>query len=274
MENSGMKRNVVILSWMIAILVFAFIVTPLRSHADDNYWIGNSGDWTGTTNWSLGYEPIAGNNVYLSPQTANTLVTYDTLNNPVLGTVQIDGSGGYSLELQQTQGTLTSTTQYIGYNGNGIYTQTGGANSIGITNSQGTLYLGYNSGSSGTYNLSGGQLSTYGLDEYIGYSGNATFIQTGGSNSAGEDLVLGYNAGSTFSYNLSGGYCGAGYLEIIGSLGGTGTFTQSGGSNVADSLSLGASSTYNMSGGEMRFQGESISGKFTQTGGTNRQSRL
>ena len=57
--------------------------------------------------------------------------------------------------------------------------QSGGTNSVA-----GYLYLGYNAGSSGTYNLSGSGLLSAGYSEYIGYSGSGSFTQSGGTNSA------------------------------------------------------------------------------------------
>ena len=52
-------------------------------------------------------------------------------------------------------GSLSVANQYVGNGGTGTFTQSGGTNSI-----NGFLYLGYNAGDKGTYNLSGnGQLS-------------------------------------------------------------------------------------------------------------------
>ena len=66
------------------------------------------------------------------------------------------------------------------------------------------LCLGFISGSSGTYNLSGtGQLSAF--LEYIGYSGTGTFTQTGGTNTISGYLWLGLNSGSSGTYNLNSG---------------------------------------------------------------------
>ena len=62
--------------------------------------------------------------------------------------------------------------------GSGTFTQSGGTHSLSSS-----LYLGYNGGSSGTYNLTGGGLLSA-PNEYIGYSGSGGFAQTGGSNSA------------------------------------------------------------------------------------------
>ena len=56
---------------------------------------------------------------------------------------------------------------------------TGNLNQSGFTNTvTGILYLGYSPGSSGTYNLSGGNLSAG--NEIIGHSGSGVFNQSSG----------------------------------------------------------------------------------------------
>ena len=86
--------------------------------------------------------------------------------------------------------------------------------------------LGYYAGSSGTYNLSGGTLNmavTPSLgQEYVGYGGAGTLVQSGGVNNALE-IYLGYQAGSTGTYQLSGGTVTADQTDN------NGTFTQTGG---------------------------------------------
>ena len=116
--------------------------------------------------------------------------------------------------------------EYIGYSGTGSFTQSGGTNSV-----SGSLYLGYNSGSSGTYNLSGSGLLSA-PSEYIGYSGTGSFTQSGGTNTISGSLVLGQNAGSTGTYNLNGGL-----LSLSGLTQGAGsaTFNFSGGTLQAGS---------------------------------------
>jgi hypothetical protein len=263
------RKTIESLLTRIMVFLISFIILPLSLFAADDLWVvapGGDPYWATSGNWSLGYEPGVNDNAVLSlaPSiTSNTTVYYNSQANLTLGTITVDGINGYSLELGQSQGALSSTTQYIGYNGSGSYTQTGGTNTINL------LYLGYNSGSSGTYNLSNGRLRD-GITEYIGYSGNAIFDQTGGNNMA-TDIWLGYNSGSTFTYNLSGGDFGAICSEHIGKSG-TGTFNQSGGRNGADVITLGAGSTYNLSGGDLVTIGQNIYGTFTQSGGTNRQS--
>ena len=88
---------------------------------------------------------------------------------------------------------------YVGESGAGVLSQTGG------TSSQGNIYLGYFSGSAGTYNL-GGSAVLSATNEFVGCSGTATFAQTGGFNSVG---FLGI--GKLGSYQYSGGT-----LQVIG----------------------------------------------------------
>jgi autotransporter-associated beta strand protein len=111
------------------------------------------------------------------------------------------GNGAYNLS---GAGQLDSDVEYVGYSGGGTFVQTAGSNSC--SESPSDLYLGYNSNAIGMYNLSGSGKLSYGY-EYIGYSGNGTFTQTGGTNSISyyNGLYLGYNSGSSCTYNLTGG---------------------------------------------------------------------
>ena len=103
------------------------------------------------------------------------------------GTLQVGGV--------YTNGSSTSEVagkEYIGYNAgsNGIFNQTGGTNVLGPASGiysapGGSLYVGYNG--TGTYNMSGGILAgAYATTEYVGYGpgSTGTFNQTGGSNGA------------------------------------------------------------------------------------------
>ena len=96
-------------------------------------------------------------------------------------------------------GSLNASYQYVGSTGTGTFTQTAGTNSI-----TSNLYVGYNTGSNGTYNLSGtGQLSA--VSENVGYySGTGTFIQTGGTNFRAKPLC-GLQRSSNGTYNQCGG---------------------------------------------------------------------
>ena len=87
-------------------------------------------------------------------------------------------SGGY----------LVVATHYIGYSGTAVFTQSGGSNTVSDV-----LYLGYNAGYSGTYDLSNnGQVSAQW--EYVGYYGTGTFMHHDGSNSVSRSLYLGYRS--------------------------------------------------------------------------------
>ena len=298
---------------------------PVRA---DVYWSTSAGDWSEATNWIGGAAPTTdfafiGNGgtatissidatcqaLYLGATSGNvqmlsgSLFTWWSQYVGYSGTGTFVQSGGnnttYQLMLGFDSGSaglynLTggqfvqemagpNYAEYIGYSGTGTFTQSGGSHQFTTG-----LYLGYNSGSSGTYNLSNaGQLSAenpgeanpiLGYEcEYVGYSGSGAFTHLGGSNVSGY-LYLGYNSGSTGTYGLSG----AGNLyvcwgEYIG-YSGAGTFTQTGGTHYADSLYLGyyyGNGTYNLSNtGQLSAQEEYIggeigSGNFTQSGGMN-----
>jgi outer membrane autotransporter protein len=121
-------------------------------------------------------------------------------------------------------------SEYIGYYGNGAFTQSGG------TNTANTLFLGYAGGASGSYNQSGGSLSaTY---EYIGTYGTATFTQSGGTNTVTGPLTLAAS-GASGTYSLSGGSLAAGTVNLNAG----GTFSQTGGSLSA--------TTFNQQGGSV-----------------------
>ncbi len=181
--------------------------------------------------------------------------------------------------LQLPSGRLNGNNEFVGGGGTASLVQSGGVNSVA------TLYIGNQAGSSGIYNLGGsGQLSA--LYEYIGNSGSGSFTQSGGTNAVpptvgSPGLSVGNNAGSFGTYNLSGSGLLSAPDEYIGNSG-SGSFTQSGGtntvSNFADGLTLGNNAgsfgTYNLSGSGVlsapdEYIGNSGSGSFTQSGGTN-----
>jgi autotransporter-associated beta strand protein len=167
---------------------------------------------------------------------------------------------------------LSASNEYVGFSGTGSLTQSGGTNGIRLN---GYLYLGANSGSSGAYTLSGGQL--WGTILCIGSSGTGSFTQSGGINGDNTGFVfLGMNAGGSGTYNLSGGQL-PGYSENVG-FSGTGIFMQSDGTNSIGSYlylgtNAGSSGTYSLSGGSLsasyEYVGSSGTGTFTQSGGTH-----
>jgi autotransporter-associated beta strand protein len=104
-------------------------------------------------------------------------------------------SGTYNLS---GTGELSSFQEVIGTQGTGIFTQSGGTNTISDR-----LVLAWSSGH-GTYNLQGGQLNAD--KEYLGYYGGSTgvFTQTGGTNTVANTLYYG-NSEGTGTYELNGG---------------------------------------------------------------------
>ena len=239
-------------------------VLPASVRADC-YWSVTSGDWSVPSNWDVGAMPTSNDDAYIANGGTVNITTTDPLcNNLWLG--EDTGSG----TLQMTAGSLSTWAQYIGDSGVGNFMQSGGTNG-GAT----YLYLGNNSGMSGTYSLSGSGLLSILDTEYVGESGTGYFTQSGGTNHVSRKLYLGDNHGSSGIYNLSGSGLLSASTQYIG-YGGIGTFTQSGGTNsVSGILYLGqyAGGTYNLGGsGLLSVTGtENVgsSGTFTQTSGTD-----
>jgi len=178
--------------------------------------------------------------------------------------------------------------EVIGVFGAGSFTQSGGTNTIGSQTHLTFFHLGKSSGSSGSYQLSGGSLVVYSIEEF-GIGGPATFIQSGGTHTVGTSARLSAMTVGLFtasSYNLSG----TGILTINGyeriGYGGNSSFTQSGGTHTIgtpttngsdlylSSDKFSATGSFALSGGDLvvngRLQigGQGV-GAFTQTGGTN-----
>jgi len=182
----------------------------------------------------------------------------------------LEVGGGPGTGLYQLSGTasLFADYEHIGTGGLGMFIQQGGTNTLTYF-----LVLGWSSGASGSYHLSGGALLAD--DEAIGQVGVGAFTQTGGSNAATFLHVARY-AGGRGTYQLGGGRLLADQ-EYIGD-GGTGTFSLDNGTNTVNGVVLGnysgASGTYSLSGSgrlsaDNEYVGVNGTGTFTQTGGTN-----
>ncbi|MDP9175190.1 MAG: hypothetical protein M3O30_15185 [Planctomycetota bacterium] len=197
----------------------------------------------------------------------------------VNGSLNLGFSAGATGNYTLSGGTLSASAgavEYIGYNGVGNFNQTGGLHPV---TGQGFnyIYLGYNSGATGTYTLGpGAVLSTnpgaY-LNENVGYNGVGIFNQSGGTNTF-DNLYLAVNYHSTGTYTLGDNAFLSAGQEIIGSRG-IGAFNQAGGTNSTRSIGLGGlSGTYTLSGtGNLNigpYGSENIgggNGNFIQTGG-------
>ena len=145
-------------------------------------------------------------------------------------------------------GSLSAGTTNIGYGGTGVFTQSGGTNTV-----SNSLVLGEDSGASGTYNLNGGVLLTPTLSQG---SGTATFnfgggtLQAGGSFSTTLPMTL-TGSGGNATVNTNGFA-----VTISGSLSGPGTLVETG----CGELTLSGTNTYG--GGTIVNQGNFV---FTST---------
>ena len=263
-------------------------VTPFITHAEDKYWVGGSGSWDDPNNWSVteggpgGAGPPApgslpasldGENAYLIQSDANNnVVSYE---NPQesnsIGAMVIDATGTGTMTLSLSQGTLRTQGIAIGYNGTGIFNQTGGSNWTVSPQSWGetSFILGSNATGSGVYDLSEGELVT--ASPVIGGGGIGTFNQLGGTFEA----YSGFQLGDKGTYNLSDGL-----LETTKPfvwepshevLSGGSIFNQTGGTHW---LQKGTQNhqfngTYNLSGGMLSAEGGLyVAGTLNQSGGT------
>jgi MYXO-CTERM domain-containing protein len=148
----------------------------------------------------------------------------------------------------------TSRGEIIGYNGTGIFNQTGGRNNAGTD-----FDIGENSGSLGTYVLSGAGFLTVKLVESVGVKGTGVFNQSGGRNVVPFELDIGIVPGSSGTYAISGGTLtvrdglfvgGSGPLALYAS-GGAGAFAlcDAGQVNVTGGLTVYNTGQLNLNGG-------------------------
>jgi autotransporter-associated beta strand protein len=148
------------------------------------------------------------------------------------GTTHITGSSNVVTNFNMVAGSTVFSGNTLAVGGSQIvgsassslaaFSQTAGSVSFASS-----LYVGYISGGTGSYNLGGSASSlTAPSSEYVGYNGTGIFTQTGGANSVAGTLYLGYNSGSRGTYNLNGGALAVGSLKKNS---GTATFNFGGG---------------------------------------------
>ena len=191
---------------------------------------------------------------------------------------------GASAFMEAGNSNLITSTLYIGHSATGQFTQNGGTYTMQATWGSPYLYLGLESGSSGTYNLNGGEMLLEQLR--IGTGGTGEFNQSGGVVNIAyhkyHDFVLdiGYSSGSMGTYNLSAGELDV-PLSVRVAYNGTGEFNQTGGTHtIAEKLYLGYNTfgvgTYNLTDGVLTAESEYVgyygTGVFNQSGGTSSMS--
>jgi autotransporter-associated beta strand protein len=212
---------------------------------------------------------ITGNSEYIGYQGSGCFAqsggTHEVTGGNLLLGDSSNTSGSYDLS---GSGLLSAqNNEYIGYGDSGSFTQWGGTHIVNKF-----LYIGYYRGSSGSYDLQCGSLST--VNEYVGYNGSGNFVQSGGTHTVQSSLCLGQAAGGSATYALSGSGLLSAPYEYVG-YPGSGSFLQTGGTNSAGNLNLayssGFSGTYMLNAGLLNLssliQG-SGSAAFNFSGGT------
>ncbi len=243
------------------------------SNSAVNFYVGTTG--SGGT-YSLGTATstltVTGGE-YIGYVTTGTFTQTDgtnTVSGAGLDLGGFSGGGNGSYTLSGGTLSLSSTSEIIGDDGIGKFTQTDGTNFINFNS---TFIVGNTANSTGNYFLKGGDLDVTIGSEYIGYSGTGTFTQSAGNNTLSNfigGLTIGYNTGSIGTYNLSStGTLTVTGSELVGSAG-AGTFNQSGGTNNANGSGLtvgggSVASSYTLSGGTATVTQLSVSSGSTFT---------
>jgi fibronectin-binding autotransporter adhesin len=204
----------------------------------------------------------------------------------ILGsTVGGGNSGQGEIDFVGTSVLDAGTNEEIGFNGTGIINQNGGTHNITGGYS---AFLGRNEGDNGTYIISHGNFNVgstagpYG-NLWVGYDGNGTVTQTGGTVAVSAGLMLaGDGVSSTGSYAISAGSLSADFIGVggeVGEAGGTGTLNISGTASVAVTsnsgpntavgyLTIWPNSTVNLSGGTLTTGAMADDGLLNITGGS------
>ncbi len=265
------------------------IVCAARATQAKN-WADGTGNWSVPGNWSPAAVPVGGEavNIVNNDITPRT-VTLD-ISTPSLGLMSIDQQGAGAVDTLSITSNVSLTAGGLdvgGYSGSGATAGRGAIiQSAGQVAMSSGLDLGLGYGgpatspatalSTGTYTLSGTGTLTAPQSEFIGYGGNGTFNQLGGTNTV-QSGPIGYFdiaalVGSVGTYNLSGGQLSVSKSEIIGDSG-TGTFTQTGGTNSltgSNSMflgnSAGGSGTYTANGTAVLNVGGDVNVGFAATG--------
>ncbi|HUB25312.1 MAG TPA: PEP-CTERM sorting domain-containing protein [Tepidisphaeraceae bacterium] len=176
---------------------------------------GNSGSWSNASNWTPSGVPVTGNDVNITSTLGVTqTITYDyTGSAQTLGTLTLDltgGSGSASEILSMSANNLAAGIENVGFSGAALFNQSGGTNTVGTD-----LYIANNSGSTGTYTLSGGALQIGG-NAYVGGSasgpgGQGVLTVSGTAVLAVTGTLTVYNTGQV---NIDGGSTALGNLIV------------------------------------------------------------
>jgi hypothetical protein len=195
-------KSIARISWptilLVIVIQFAFfgcLLDALAEIENANAWTGDSGDWSAVDYWGSNPNlPGPGDDVVINSP-GSIVVTHSAGNESIHG-LYVDNS----------------------------LTISGG--SVSVSDS---VYLSY-FGADASISLTNGTLAAN--VESVGWNGNGSFVQAGGSNLVTSSLCVGVNNGSEGLYRLTKGYLSANEI-VIGSAGGSGTFEQTQGLNNA-----------------------------------------
>lgn len=276
----GFKRTASPRTWQVLAAMVTCMGASNLAHAYDYNWscAGAGHYWDQSACWSPNGTPTPYSSVRISTVGAgDTTATIDSTTGTYLGgpatayQLVIDTTASPNVTLNQSGSTLNTTYAVVGLVGHGAYDQTGGTHNVA-----GSLALGDNAGSNGTYTLSGGTLSNGG-SEFIGYYGTGTFNQSGGAKQIYNSLRVAEGGGSIGTYNLSGTGKLTANEEAVG-VAGNAHFNQSGGTNTVNTLYLNQAApssigVYHLYAGTLTSGTEYIGyggiGDFIQDGGTH-----
>lgn len=266
-------------------LILILGLFPAVASAADTTWTAGDSDWSTGTNWSGG-EPTSTNRAVINNAGTAHVAVGEQTNGLLLGSAAADSG---TLKIEDAGDTLESFGHFasvlIGNAGSGLVIQSDGTVTFGSNASATqTFTLGHTATGTGSYQLSGGTLTTYGSVN-IGSLGVGTFTQSAGTHLASLRTTVA-NTGRMFianssTYDLTGGTLEAQGVMTVGSGGaGTARLTIDGASAVASftngaAVTIGSTSvglvelkqgTFSTDGNFV--VGNSSTGTFTQTGGS------
>lgn len=284
--------------------------------------------WSSTSSWAGGVVPLNGDDAVVGSSGAARTASFasvmagpglnslsldygSTINQSVassamIATIETIGSTQAQISTYNQSGGSNTTGRlfvggYLG-TGSGVYNLSSGALNVGTAAVAGDVDIGWQTGSTGAFNQTGGATTVLGQfragyndpstsgtvtlkggsfsvssQVTIGVFGTGSFTQSGGSATLG-GLVLGYQNDSrgkgSYILNSKDGAASlnsGGYVDI-GVGGGSSSFTQSGNTThqVAGRLRVGKAGSYTLDGGTLSAGKLSIEagGTVAQTGGT------
>jgi hypothetical protein len=219
----------------IAALLTASI--PSVTSAADRTWIGGTGDWNTSANWSPFGVPGASDNAFvITGGSFEGTINYDYAGAAVtLTSLRVDHPNTFggaftvlsmpgALSFPFPGNYLSSNVEYVGYSGRGHFNQSGGNNQTGY------LYVGLDASAHGIYTLSGSATLNTSISAIIGYAGiGAMTVGVTARHYASGQTHVGYGLGGIGTYNLGpDGLVFSSGDFILGTAGG-GTLNQTGG---------------------------------------------